>query len=136
MENNQSRGGLLGTVSYFVAWIIAAVGSIIDALLLREAVLALLAVAKVLNQAAYRRRGGLGEDIFTNFGLSAIDNVFILILGIAAITVTIWSEYYFRKGRPIGQLYKRIAIVLGAEIGVIILAVVIIEIAGLLLSRI
>jgi hypothetical protein len=136
MESNESKGGLLATVSLYVAWVIAAVGSIIDAIAIRQAILSLLAIFKVVNQETYRSKGGVGEDIFTNFGISAVDNVFILILGCVAIGVTVWAEYYFRKGRPQGLLYKRIAKVLGAEIGIIILTLIIIEVASVILGNI
>ncbi|MBE0697339.1 MAG: hypothetical protein IH586_10480 [Anaerolineaceae bacterium] len=135
MENNESRGGLLAAVALYVAWFVAAAGSVVDAIAFREALLSILAVFRVVSTEAYHRRGGVGEDIFTGFGISALDNVMLLILGCAAIAITIWVEYYFRKGRPQGLLYKRIIKVIGTEIGIIVLAIIIIEIAGFALSQ-
>jgi hypothetical protein len=136
MEYNESKGGLLATISLYVAWLIAAVGTVVDAIAFREALLSLLSIFRVVSTEAYHRNGGLGEDIFTGFGISALDNVMLLVLGCAAIAVTVWAEYYFRKGRPKGLLYKRIAKVLGIEIGIVVLAVIIIEVAGAILTKI
>jgi hypothetical protein len=125
MSQNEAGKGFLATLIYFVAWIIAAAGSVIDALGIREAILAILALFKVINQDIYRSQGGVGEDIFANFGLAAVDNFIILILGCGAIAVTIWAEYYFRKGRAKGELYKRIGKVIGIEIAVLVLVLII-----------
>jgi hypothetical protein len=135
MDYNESKGGWLATVALYAAWFVAAAGSIIDALAIREALLALAAIFRVVSTEDYRRKGGVGEDIFTGFGIGAFDTWMILVLACAAIAITIWVEYYFRKGRPKGLLYKRIAKVLGIEVGVVVLMIAIIEIAGLVLQR-
>lgn len=125
MEESNARGGWLATLVQFVAWLVTAIGTIIDALAVREAVLAILAWIQVINAEAYHRAGGIGEDIVTNFGLAAVDNVVLLILACVAVAFTIWIEYYFRKGRPKGLLYKRIGKVVAVEIAVIIAAILI-----------
>ena len=137
MENNKPKGeGWLASLSHYGAWAITAAGAVIDLVALREALLALLAVFKVISSAAYHRRGNVGEDFVTTFGITAFDNFMLLVLGCAAIVFIIWVEYYFRKGRPLGLLYKRIAKVALIEIGVIVLAVIIIEGAILILRNI
>lgn len=125
MEESGSRNGWLATLSYFFAWIITSAGAIINALGIREAILAILAWVRVINTEAYHRKGGVGEDIVTNFGVAAVDNFVILILACAAVAATVWIEYYFRKGRPKGLLYKRIGIVVAAEVGIMIAALLI-----------
>jgi hypothetical protein len=135
MEYNESKGGLLATVSLYVAWLVAAAGSVINAIAIREALLSVSAIFRLVSTEAYHRNGGVGEDIFTGFGISALDNVMLLVLGCLAIGFTVWVEYYFRKGRPKGLLYKRIAKVIGAEIGIIVLAIIIIEISTVVISR-
>jgi len=75
-------------------------------------------------------------DFTTQFGLTAIDNAMLLVLGCAAIGFIIWIEYYFRKGRPLGLLYKRIARVAGIEVAIIVAVVILIEIASLVMGNI
>jgi hypothetical protein len=115
----------VATLIQYVAWLLAGVGSVLDMLAIREAVLALLAWYRVIETKAYRAAGGVGEDIFTGFGISAADNVILVILACGAVAVTVWAEYYFRKGRPKGELYKRIGKVLGIELAVIVVAMII-----------
>jgi hypothetical protein len=136
MSNEEAKGdSCLSTLGIYAAWAISAAGIIIDMLAARQAILALLAVFSVISAEAYHRRGGLGVDITTQFGITAFDNVMLLLLGIAAIAFVIWVEYYFRKGRSQGKMYKRIAKVALIEIAVVVGAVIIIEICGLYLSR-
>ncbi len=125
MEESQSRGGWLATLSYFVAWMIASAGTIIDALLIREAILSIMAWYKVISTEAFHQQGGVGDQLLTSFGITAADNFVILILGCAAVGVVIWIEYYFRKGRPKGWLYQRIGKVLAVEVAIIIAALLI-----------
>lgn len=125
MEETETRGGWLATLILYAAWLFTAVGAIIDALMVREAVLAILAWIKVIKTEAYHQAGGVGEDILTNFGVAAVDYAVVFILAIAAVGITIWIEYYFRKGRPKGQLYLRIGKVVAVEIGIIVAAVLV-----------
>ncbi len=125
MVYNESKGGWLVTIAQYVAWLVAAMGTIIDLLATREAILAILAVFSVFNTAAYHARGGVGEDFITTFGLTAVDNFMLLIMGLGAIVATIWIEYYFRKGRPQGLLFKRIGKVLLVEIAIVIVTVIV-----------
>jgi hypothetical protein len=125
MEESGSRGGWLATLSYFIAWMVTSAGSIIDALLVREALLAVLAWYKVISTEAYHQQGGVGDNLITSFGVAAVDNVMLLVLGCGAIAATVWIEYYFRKGRPMGLLYQRIGKVFAVEIAIIIAALLI-----------
>lgn len=122
MTINETRGGWLASLSQFVAWIITSILAVMDMLFIREAILAGLAWFRVIETAAYRRAGGVGEDIFTGFGISAFDNVMLVLLGLAALSACIYFEYYFRKGRPQGLLYRRIGKVLLIEVVVIVVA--------------
>ncbi len=125
MDESESKGGWLATLVQFVAWVVTTAGAIIDALAIREAVLAILAWVKVIKTEAYHQAGGLGEDILTNFGLAAIDYAVVFILSIVAVGFTIWIEYYFRKGRSQGLLYKRIGKVAAVEIAIFVSALLI-----------
>ena len=125
MEESTSKGGWLATLIQFVGWVVATAGAIIDALAVREAVLAILAWVKVIKTEAYHQSGGVGEDILTNFGLTAIDYAAIFVLAMIAVGFTIWFEYYFRKGKPQGLLYRRIGKVVAIEIGIIVAAILV-----------
>ncbi len=129
-----SNSGWLATLSVYFAWIITAAGSVIDMLGIREALLSVLALLRLVNQDAYRRQGGVGEDIVTNFGFAAFDNVMLLILGIATVGVVVWLEYYFRKGREKGLLYKRIGKVLLMQVAIFIGVILIRQIMAMLIQ--
>ncbi len=137
MSNEEVKGdSCLSTISIYGAWAISSAGIIIDLLATRQAILSVLAVFSVISADAYHRRGGLGTDFTTQFGITTFDNVMLLVLGCLAISFVLWVEYYFRKGIPKGLLYKRIAKVALVEIAVIVAAIIIIEVMGLALVKI
>lgn len=121
-------------MSHFGAWALAAAGSLIDMLGIREAILSILALLRLINRDIYHSKGGVGEDIVTNFGFAAIDNVMLLILGIATVGVVIWIEYYFRKGRAKGLLYKRIGKVLLVQAAIFVGVIIIRQIMAMLIQ--
>lgn len=125
MIENETRGGWVATLSLYAAWAVASIGAILDALFIREMFLALLAWYNVLATDAYHRAGGVGNNLITGFGVSAVDNFILLLLACGAIAATIWIEYYFRKGRPLGLLYKRIGRVFLIELIIVVAALVI-----------
>jgi len=134
MTENGSNSGWLDSLSLFVAWAITAAGSVIDMLGIREAILSVLALFRLINQDVYRSKGGVGEDIVTNFGFAAIDNIMLLILGICTVGVVVWIEYYFRKGRTKGLLYKRIGKVFLVEVAIFIGVIIIRQLMAMLIQ--
>jgi|SRR5450759_1604168 len=124
MEQNPTRGGWLVTLGQFAAWFITALGTIIDILYLREALVALLTVLQVTHQQNFQRNGGLGIDFTFSYGLTAIDEAIFVVLAIIAMGMAVAIEYYFRKGRLKGLLLKRIGIVVGIEIAIIIVSII------------
>ncbi len=124
MEYDASRGGLLVTLGQFAAWVVTAIGAVIDALYVREAILSLLSVVQAIRSADYHRNGGLGLDFQTGFAISAIDDVVMLILGCGAIAAVVAIEYYYRKGRPKGLLLKRIGTVVGIEVAILVISMI------------
>ena len=125
MLENDNRGGWVATLSQVVAWAVTSLLAIVDMLAIREAFLAVMAWLSVIETAAYRAAGGSGQSLFTTFGISALDNVLLLVMGIAAIAVVVVIDNYFRKGRPKGLLYHRIGRVLLIEVAIIIVALLI-----------
>ncbi len=136
MITDETKGGWLASLAQFVAWIVTALVTLIDMLAAREAILSILAVFSVLETQAYHRGGGVGQDLITQFGLTAFDNVMLLLMGLGAIVATIWIEYYYRKGRPKGLLYRRIAKVALIEVAIVVVAIVIRFGMGLILQGI
>lgn len=125
MQETETHGGWLVTLGMYVAWFLTGLGTIVDALAIREASLSILAWIRVINREAYRQAGGVGEDIITNFGLDAIDFFLVFVLAIVTVGFAIWFEYYYRKGREKGLLYKRIGKVAAIEVGIVVSTVVI-----------
>jgi hypothetical protein len=125
MDNPQSRYAWLDTIGQFAAWVVASVVALLDALYIRTTVQAILRALRVIEQNAFQQRGGIGIDFQFGYALSAFDLFFLLILGCAALAVVIGSEYYFRKGRPKGLLWKRVGKVLGIELAVLLLCLLI-----------
>ena len=135
MLENDRKGGWVASLSQFLGWMFASLLAIVDMLAIREAFLALMAWLSVIETAAYHAKGGVGQSLFTSFGISALDNILLLILGISVIAVVIVIESYFRKGRPLGLLYKRIGKVLLIEVAIIIVGLLIRQGVGAILAN-
>lgn len=118
------------TLLQYLSWLVAAVLAILDVLMLREALITFLTWNQVRIQQAQRAQGLVPQNVELGFTTEAIAQGALFILGIVAVGAVIWIEYYFRKGAAIGMLFKRIGIVLGVEVGLVILAVVLQMIFG------
>ena len=121
MEKVESRFGWLISLGQFAAWVVTSIGAMLDALYIREAVLAILQTLQMVDQQLYRQRGGVGLNLQFGYGLTLLDDVMILILGCAALAFVIVVEAYYRKGRPLGLLWKRVAKVAIIEVAIFIL---------------
>jgi len=87
----------------------------LDALLIRGALVAVLSFFQVISADAYHKSGGVGVDLQFGYTMTAIDLWMLVVLGCITIGAVIAIEYYLRKGRIQGALYKHIAIVVGIE---------------------
>jgi hypothetical protein len=125
MAESASKSGWLTTIVQVLAWIAAVFGSLVDVFAVREGYLALLAWYRVVSTQAYHEAGGLGDDIWTGVRLTAIDILTWVILCLTALVAIIAIEYYFRKGREKGLLFKRIAKVLGIEAAIFVVAILV-----------
>jgi hypothetical protein len=113
------------TLVQYVCWLGASVLAVVDLLMIREALISFLLWNQVRIQNIQRAQGLLPEKIQSGFTTEAIVLTATFILGIIAVGVMIWAEYYFRKGAAIGKLFQRIGIVLGTEVGIIVLSVIV-----------
>ena len=125
LETNENRGGWLVSIGQAFAWLVTSILIVFDALYIREAALSIASLFQVAQYQVYRQKGGLGIDFQTGYMVSLFDNALLLILGIVLVSAVVAIEYYFRKGRPKGLLLKRIGIVLGIEIGAIVVSILI-----------
>ena len=119
-----SRGSWWKVVIHYVSWLVASLLAIVDALLLREALISILVWNQTRIIEAQRAQGLVPEKLQLGFTTEAVSQWALFILGITVVTAVIWIEYYFRKGAVIGKFFQRIGIVLGTEVGIIVLAVV------------
>jgi hypothetical protein len=115
LQSDQTQSGILDSLVQYLAWFLTSAGAILDALFIRGALVAVLAFFQVISADAYHKRGGVGVDLQFGYTMTAIDLWMIVILGCVTVGVVIAIEYYLRKGRAQGALYKRIAIVVGIE---------------------
>ena len=125
LETDENRGGWLASIGQAFAWLVTSILAVISGLYLREAILSIASLFQSAQYQAYRQKGGFGLDFQTGYMISLLDNIVLLTLGIATIAAVITIEYYLRKGRAKGLLLKRIGIVLGIEIGAIVVSILI-----------
>jgi hypothetical protein len=120
VKSNQSKWWQ--TIIRFVAWMVSSILAIVDVLELRNAVTSIMVWNQIRIEDAMQ-----GLDLETTqraFSGDAVVQWSTLVFGLLAVAGVVWVEHYFRKGAAIGKLFQRIAIVIGAEVGVLVLAVV------------
>ena len=118
MQQTESRYEWLISLGQFAAWVVTSIGALVDALYIREGILAILQTLQLLDQQLYHQRGGVGLNLQFSYGLTLFDDVMILILGCAALVFVILIEAYYRKGRALGLLWKRVAKVAIIEVAI------------------
>ncbi len=125
MNTNVSKDSCLGSLGMAFAWLVTSILAVISGLYIREAILSIASLFQSEQYQIFKQNGGIGLDFQTGYMISLLDNVVLLILGIAVITAVIAVEYYFRKGRAKGLLLKRIGIVAGIEVATILVSILI-----------
>ena len=125
LDTDENRGGWLVSIGQALAWLVTSILVVFDALYIREAALSIASLFQAAQYQAFKQKGGIGLDFQTGYLVGAFDNVLMITLGIMAVVAVVGIEYYFRKGRPKGLLLKRIEIVLGIEIGAIVVSILI-----------
>jgi hypothetical protein len=131
MNEPHPAPGWLVTIAQFTAWLVTSLVAVVDALYIREAILAVLQALQIVNYNVLHKQGFMGLNYQFGFAIGAADNVMLLILGIAMVGFTVWVEYYFRRGRLRGLLWKRIGLVFGGQIALIVVMILIMALAGL-----
>ncbi|HEY9077129.1 MAG TPA: hypothetical protein VIO61_11400 [Anaerolineaceae bacterium] len=107
------------------AWLITSIGALFSGLYIREVILRIALFFQIASQQAYKRGGGIGFDFTPGRVVLVLDNIIAIAIAIAVVTSVILIEYYFRKGRSRGLLFKRIGIVIGIEAAIIVLSILI-----------
>ena len=128
MLDTEARNGWLVTLAQTAAWLFTTLVAIVDALFIRETILSILKTLQVINNDVLHKQGFVGINYQFGFAITAVDMTSMLLLGIAVVVFTIWVEYYMRKGRPKGLLWKRLGKVIGIQFAVIAVMVLIITI--------
>lgn len=114
-----------GSIGLFVAWAATGLLAVIDGLYIRDAALNIAGLIQLEQYKIYRQKGGIGLDFSTGFLVTVFDMVLMLVLCIGMVVAVVAIEYYYRKGRPKGLLLKRIGIVFGIEIAIIVVSILI-----------
>ncbi len=112
------------TPVYLVGWLVSSLLCILDAVLLRNALLSYMIwnLARTMNAASGQVTGPSQFQLSSS--VETVDKVALLVLLCIAIAVIIWIENYIRKGIKLGVLFKRLGIVVGIEVVIIAVAVV------------
>ena len=124
-NNHGERWSWLISIGSAIAWLATSVLAVFSGLYIREAVISIAGLFQAMQEQNYVKSGGIGIDLTPGRVVFLLDNIILFVLGIAAVGVVIWIEYFFRKGRPQGLLLKRIVLVAGVELAVIAVSIVI-----------
>ncbi len=124
-NSGESRFGWLISIVQGLAWLVTGVGAIVDAIYIREGLLRVLAWFRAAQLDAFHASGGIGNDLGMTFRLTAVDFLTIFILACAAVVAIVWIEYYYRKGRPKGLLWKRLIRVVVVEAAIVLVSTLI-----------
>ena len=119
MEVKESRLSWLVSIGQWLAWLATAVGVIISAIYIREALLDFLVRYGVYRLEDYQEQGVIAKGLEINSQVGAVDYFAIFILACLAVCAIVWIEYYFRRGRLKGVLWKRVFKVAGVEVAII-----------------
>jgi hypothetical protein len=116
------------TLVYFLAWLICSILIIVDLLMVREATISVMRAIQV-RQVAASAAGEAGKTLLdTGYTMRAIDTSIIFVGAIVAAGLAIGIEVYFRRGKDQGKLWQRIGLVLGIEVGVILICLIILNV--------
>jgi hypothetical protein len=115
-------------IVYLLAWLICSILLIVGLLVVREATISIMRAIQV-RQVAASAAGEAGKTLLdTGFTMRAIDTSIIFVGAIVAAGLAIGIEVYFRRGKEQGKLWQRIGLVLGIEVGVILICLIILNV--------
>ena len=113
------------TPIYLVSWLLTSILCLVDALLVRNAVLRYLIWDQARTISAQKAQGISPNQFQLASSVEAIDKVVLLIVMCVAIAFVIWIENYIRKGAKQGKMIRRIVIVAGIEVGIAAIALIV-----------
>ena len=120
MESKESRFGWLVSIGQWLAWLATSAGVIVTAIYIREGLLDFLGRYGVMRLEEYSENGVIAKRLEVRTELTAVDFFTIFFLACLAVWAIVWIEYYFRKGRAKGLLWKRVLRVAGVEAAIIL----------------
>jgi hypothetical protein len=125
LKSKLDSGSWQFSIIQLVAWLISMVLAVVCVLYIREVLIIIASLFQLASEAAYKQAGNPGIDLTPGRVVLLFDNIMLFVLGVSAVGFVIWVDYYFRRGRPEGLLLKRIGIVLGSEVAIIVACVLI-----------
>ena len=112
-------------VIYIAAWILCSFIVIANVLFVREAVrdvMTAVTIYRIENAAVGEANA---EAINAAFVKQTVDYIVMIVGGLAAVSLSLYFEYYFRMGRQQGVLMKRIGKVFAFLVGVLVVALIV-----------
>ncbi len=125
-----TRSAWWETPVYLVSWLLGSLLCILDALLIRNAVLSFLIWNQARTGNAPNAQGVSPNEFQLSSAVETIDKVVLLVLMCVAIAFVVWIENYLRKGAKQDKLVKRILIVGGIEVGIAAVALIVTAVFG------
>jgi hypothetical protein len=117
---DKSQDSILSTIIYIAAWLFFSAFAIADVLMVREATRDVMTAVQV--QATEASDDPTETRLNIGYITEAFDRGIIVVGGLVAVGFALYFEYYFRKGREQGLLYKRIG-----KVFVILLSVLVVS---------
>ena len=109
-------------------WFVLSIAQIIDIILVREAVKALAQTWQVGAVEQMKNADPLSWYYKLGYIVQTIDYTTMIVLGIMAVTFTVLMDYYFRASEKKNDFPRRMAIVVGIEVGIALLSLIIINV--------
>ncbi|MCP4537859.1 MAG: hypothetical protein GY832_12010 [Chloroflexi bacterium] len=118
----------LTAVSSYLAWIVSFALTLFDWMALRSLVRAIVTTVLVTMPTEQR----VEKLLFPQLIIPAIDQIATLVFGVIALILVIALEYVYRTAAAKGMLKKRFSLVTALQVGVFVVCLVLILIAGLI----
>ncbi len=112
-------------ILYSLAWLICSFLVVVDALTVRQATLDVLTAVQVRQVEASAENERVRTQLDTGFVIGAVDQGMLFFGGVVAVVLSLAIEYYFRMGQKQGVLLKRIGMVAGIQVAVLIVSLLV-----------
>lgn len=118
------------SVPFYLLWIVSAILSVLDWLLLRSAASALAA----LIAASVPIEKQIERNWYLRWTVPAVDKIALVVFGIAAVLSIMTFDYIYRNAIIKHKVRQRFTTITAIQVGLLILSVAIITLTGLVLG--